>query len=163
MKWYACYTKPRAEKTSSARLERAGIECYLPLKRERRKWSDRLKTVSVPLFPSYIFVHIDDHQFNKVRIEGDLVGFITFEGKAAAIPDEQIDAVRRIIAQETVLEIAPPDMKPGQKIEITGGPLIGIKGELVSHKGNHNVLVRLAEVGQGLLFTVDKEFVSSRI
>lgn len=163
MKWYACYTKPRAEKTSIARLKRAGIECYLPLKKERRVWSDRIKIVSLPLFPSYVFVHIDDHQFNKTRIEGDLVGFITFEGKAASIPDDQIEAIRRIIEQEVALEIVPANMKPGQEIEINGGPLMGIKGEMVRHQGSHKMLVRLSEVGHGLLFTVDIDLISSRI
>lgn len=161
MKWYAFYTKSRAEKTSAERLQRAGIECYLPLRKERRKWSDRLKVVWLPLFPSYVFVRVEEHQLNKARIEGGLAGFITFEGKAASVPDEQIEAIQRIVALEQALEVVPADMQPGQKIEIAGGPLMGIKGELVRHQGNHKMLVRLLEVGQGLLFSVDTDLIIS--
>lgn len=160
MKWYACYTKPRAEKACQARLERAGIICYLPLKTERRKWSDRMKVVRVPLFTSYIFVCIENHEFNKARIEGDLVGFITFEGKAVAIPEDQIETIRRLVSSGEELEVAPSDIKPGQRIQITGGQLMGIVGELVRHEGAHKVLVRL-DIGQGVIFKVDKEMIGS--
>jgi transcriptional antiterminator RfaH len=163
MKWYACYTKPRAEKKSLEKLQRAGITCYLPLKKERRKWSDRLKTIYTPLFTSYIFVYIADHEFYKTRIEGDLVGFITFEGKAVAIPEAQIDIIKRIISTGEALDVVPADMKAGQKIEIIEGPLMGVMAELVRHQGNHKVLIRLDDLKQGLLFTIDKSFIASRI
>lgn len=160
MKWYACYTKPRAEKKTQIKLEQAGIRCYLPLKTERRQWSDRLKTVSVPLFTSYIFVRIEDHEFHKARIEGDLVGFIIFEGKPVPIPDEQIETVKRLIDSGNELEVAPVDMQPGQKILILSGQLMGIRGELVRHQGTQKVLVKL-DIGQGILFNIDKGQIGS--
>ncbi len=162
-KWYACYTKPRAEKKTRDRLDKAGIECFLPIRKERRQWSDRLKTIEVPLFTSYIFVFIEQHENYKVRLEGDLVGFITFEGKPVSIPDEQIETIKRIVAAESKVEVVPADMKPGEKIEIIGGQLLGIKGELIRHQGNHKVLVRLDEIGQGVLFTIEKSMIASRI
>lgn len=163
MKWYAFYTRPRSEKASFTRLEKAGFTCYLPLKRERRKWSDRIKTVLLPLFPSYLFVQAEEHQLNGIRIEGALVGYITFEGKPASIPDGQMEIIKKIVAEADSLEVVPSDMKPGQKIEITGGTLIGVKGELVRHQGNHKVLVRLDELGQGIVFTIDKDLIASRL
>jgi transcriptional antiterminator RfaH len=163
MNWYACYTKPRAEKKSFSRLQQAGINCYLPLKKERRKWSDRLKTIYTPLFTSYIFVFIDEHEIHKVRLEGDLVGFVTFEGKAVPIPEAQIDIIKRITAAGEELDIVPADMKEGQKIEIIEGPLMGIMAELVRHQGNHKVLIRLDHLKQGVLFTIDKSFIASRL
>ncbi len=162
-KWYACYTKPRAEKATYKRLEQAGIEVYLPLKRERRKWSDRLKTVTVPLFTSYIFVCIEEHLQNKVRYEGQLVGFIIFEGKPVPIPPQQIEAIKRISDVCEELDVAPSNIAPGEKIEIIGGRLIGIKGELIQHKGNHKVLVRLDEIGQGVVFEIDKKLIATRL
>ncbi|HLO57953.1 MAG TPA: UpxY family transcription antiterminator [Bacteroidales bacterium] len=160
MKWYACYTKPRAEKKTQIKLEKAGITCYLPLKTERRKWSDRLKTVSVPLFTSYVFVQIENHEFNKARIEGDIAGFIIFEGKPVPIPDDQIETIKRLVASANELEIAPEGMQPGQKIEILGGHLMGIRGELVRHQGTQKVLVKL-DIGQGLIFNIDKNMIGS--
>ncbi len=161
--WYACYTKPRAEKISLQRLESAGFEAYLPLRKERRKWSDRLKTVTVPLFTSYIFVHIEEHLQNKVRIEGQLVGFITFEGKAVCIPDHQIDAIRKITFVCEEIDVVHDKIEVGEKIEIIAGHLMGIKGELIQYKGSHKVLVRLDEIGQGMVFELDKKVIAARI
>lgn len=163
MKWYAFYTRPRAEKVSFAKLDKAGYQCYLPLKRERKKWSDRIKTVMVPLFTSYIFVQAHEYQLNGIRIEGGLVGYITFEGKPASIPEAQMDIIRKIVTEADSLEVVPSDMKPGQRIEITGGSLLGVKGELVRHQGSHKVLVRLDEIGQGIVFTLDKNLIASRL
>ena len=58
-KWIAVYTKPRHEKTVALELGKKGIESYLPLLKERRKWSDRKKWVEFPLFRSYVFVKIE--------------------------------------------------------------------------------------------------------
>ena len=48
-KWIAVYTKPRHEKTVSNDLYKKGYEVYLPLLREKRKWSDRKKWIEFPL------------------------------------------------------------------------------------------------------------------
>ena len=56
-KWIAVYTKPRHEKTVSNDLYKKGYEVYLPLLREKRKWSDRKKWIEFPLFKSYLFVN----------------------------------------------------------------------------------------------------------
>ena len=55
-KWLAVYTKPRHEKTVEKKFQKKGFEVYLPMLKERRKWSDRKKWVEFPLFRSYIFV-----------------------------------------------------------------------------------------------------------
>ena len=55
-KWIAAYTKPRHEKVAYDQLINKGFSAYLPLLRQKRKWSDRKKWVEIPLFKSYIFV-----------------------------------------------------------------------------------------------------------
>ncbi len=55
-KWIAAYTKPRHEKVAYDQLIDNGFTAYLPLLRQKRKWSDRKKWVEIPLFKSYVFV-----------------------------------------------------------------------------------------------------------
>ena len=57
--WIVVRSKPRAEKIAHAQLLEKGIEAYLPLLKERRKWSDRKKWVEFPLFSSYLFARIE--------------------------------------------------------------------------------------------------------
>lgn len=58
LKWYVLYTAPRAEKQVENRIRGMGVICWLPLRKSPRAWSDRVKIVEMPLFPSYIFVMI---------------------------------------------------------------------------------------------------------
>jgi len=153
--WYACYTKSRAEKAVYQRLMQSEVECYLPLRRTRRKWSDRMKWVDEPLFKSYIFVRIIPSEYaDVVKIEG-IYKFVTFESKAVPIPESQINAIRLLLGQDAILEVTTERIPQGQAIEVQAGPLIGLQGELVQYRGNRKVLVRIGEIGQGLLVTID--------
>lgn len=155
--WYACYTRPRTEKTSLKKLLAAGYECYLPLQRTRRRWSDRWKWIDDPLFKSYIFVRVTHADFRPVLETGNLVKFISFEGKAVPIPDYQIETVKRLLNQDIELEVSDQRFSPGQQMEVVAGPLMGLTGELVEYRGTRKMLVRLGEIGQGLLVTIGAE------
>ena len=61
--WYAAYTKSRTEKKILARLLAAGFEAYLPIRRKRHQWSDRLKWVEEPLIKSYIFIRVNEKDY----------------------------------------------------------------------------------------------------
>lgn len=155
MHWYACYTKPRAEKAAEVRLREAGIECYLPLQRTRRRWSDRMKWVDEPLIRSYIFVRVNNQNFSKVLYIEGLLRFIAFENKAVPIPDKQIESVKILLGQGVEVEVTSDNFKPGHEVEVMAGPLIGMKGELIEQRGNKRVLLRLGQIGQGILVTID--------
>ncbi len=160
LKWYACYTKPRAEKITHLRLLQSEIECYLPLQRTRKKWSDRLKWVNEPLFRSYIFVRVANSDFSKVLHTDGIVRFIKFERNAVPIPETQIEAIRMLLGQDIEFEVTTDKIKPGQAIEVQVGPLIGLRGELVEYRGKKKVLVRLGEIGQGILVTIGPEYLA---
>ena len=71
VRWYVLYTASRAEKAVERRLTLMGAEVFLPLYREKRKWSDRVTTVEVPLYRSYIFIHCTRAQLSKYApVEG---------------------------------------------------------------------------------------------
>jgi len=84
--WYAVYTRSRTEKQTQELLLRSGIEVYLPLVKNLKQWSDRKKWVEEPLFRSYLFVHISPAEYYDVLNIPGAVRYITFEGKAVAIP-----------------------------------------------------------------------------
>jgi len=160
-KWYAAYTKPRAEKKVFERLLRAGFEAYLPLRRVQKKWSDRLKWVEEPLIRSYIFVRITEREYYDVINTPGMVRYVTFEGKAASIPDKQIEALRLLLLEGAELEVSTEYFQPGQKITIRAGMLLGMQGELVEYRGRKKVLVRLGDTGQNLLVTVGLEMLEA--
>lgn len=145
--WYAVYTKSRAEKKVLLELELQGIEAYLPLQKKLRQWSDRKKWVETPLISGYIFVHITRFEYDKVLQTLGVVSYVRFEGKAAIIPDEQIDAIKRLLRQNHYeVKISTENFAKGDEIEVIGGPLMGLKGTLISLRGKKRVAVQLLQL-----------------
>src|ERR1700688_1588847 len=98
-KWYVVYTKPRWEKKTEGYLLKENIECYCPLNKVTRKWSDRKKTILEPLFKSYVFVKVDDNQkWHVVDIPG-VLNYVYWLGKPALIPEREIEAIRNFLQE----------------------------------------------------------------
>jgi transcription antitermination factor NusG len=150
--WLAVYTKSRAEKKVLIELEFQDIEAYLPLQRKLRQWSDRKKWVEVPLISGYIFVCITRKEYDKVLQTSGVVTYVRFDGKAAVIPDEQIEFIKRMLSQTDIhVEVSTQQLDPGDKVEVTVGPLIGLIGTLVSFKGKKRVAVQLDQLNLSIL------------
>ncbi len=145
--WFAVYTKSRAEKKALKELTDKGIEAYLPLHRTLRQWSDRKKLVELPFIPGYLFVHISRKEYDQTLYVDNVVCFITFEGKAVPVRDDEIAVLKKILQQDQIkAELTREDLSPGQIVEIISGPLMGIKGELISIHGKNKVGVRIPEI-----------------
>lgn len=158
--WYACTTKPRAEKVAARELSEAGIEYYMPLLRTRRKWSDRMKWVELPLFRSYIFVRVNQENYAKVTMQYSVVRYVTFEGRAVPIPEEQIEVIRLLLNDGAELEVVSEKLSPGEKVVVQAGPLLGLQGELIEYRGKRKVLVQIGVLPEGLLVTIPLELLS---
>ncbi len=160
-KWYAVYTRSRFEKQVLKGLQDQGIEAYLPLIKTVRQWSDRKKTVEVPLFSSYVFVHIDRRFYDLVLQTMGVVKYITFEGKAASIPSDQIDNLRIIVNSDEKVETTWETRKKGDKVMVSAGSLKGLRGELISDGDRRKVLVRIDSIDQNLVVEVHSSLIES--
>src|ERR1700733_2554280 len=94
--WYGLQTRPRHEKIVAQRLEERGVTAFLPLVSEVHRWSDRKKTVQVPLFSCYVFAKFIPNRSDRLRVlrVDGVFGLVGAKGEGTAIPDEQIEAVR---------------------------------------------------------------------
>ncbi|MDR2775280.1 MAG: UpxY family transcription antiterminator [Tannerella sp.] len=135
LNWYALYTSPRAEKRVKEKLEQNGLECYLPLHRSPRVWSDRVKIVDIPLFNSYIFVKCNAGKiFSMYKIYG-VVKVVFYDGKPAIIRQKEIDMIRMFI-EETSGKV----LCTGDEVEILTGSMKNISGKIVRIKKKYLVL-----------------------
>jgi len=162
-RWYAAYTKPRNEKKVYDRLVSAGIETYLPLQKRLKQWSDRKKMVEEPLFRSYIFVKISQKEYYTVLNTAGLVRYITFEGKAVPIPENQIDQIKQLLEQNVEVEAIDEKLEPGTMVEIKFGSLMGLEGELIEHHGKKKVIVRIEHISHSLLVTLPSGYIAKAI
>jgi len=158
MAWYALYTKPRHEKKVYEQLLEKNIETFLPMVKTLRQWKDRRKWVEMPLFNSYVFVNIDlKDKIYALRTHG-VVRMISFGGIPASIPDWQIEQLVRVIDHPETLELETY-LKEGDLVEVTEGPLSGIRGYLRELRGQTRVAILIDGIFQSASFVVEKQFV----
>lgn len=146
-KWYPVYTNPRAEKKAYQSLINKGVEAYLPLQRQLKKWSDRKKWVEEPFIKSYLFVHIKEYEQTEVLMTKGIARFLYFGGRITAMPDRQIEQLKLLIASPFELEITEENLQPGEKIIIKAGPLKGMTGEIISYRSQKQLALRLESLG----------------
>ncbi len=137
--WYAIRTRSRHEKMVNEQLVSRGVEAFLPLADRRRRWKDRWKNVSFPLFPGYCFARFPHQDRLAVLTAFGVVQILGINGEATPIPDHEIEAVRQLVT--STLPFDPhPYLKEGMEVEVVLGPLAGIRGVLV-RKGDRARLV----------------------
>jgi transcription antitermination factor NusG len=149
--WYPVYTHPRAEKKAYEALIGKNIEAYLPLHRQLKQWSDRKKWVEEPFIKSYIFVNIAPHEQADVLMTKGISRFLYFTGKPATMPTRQITELKLLMASPYELEITEENLQPGEKVIIKAGPLKGMTGEVVSHKSQKQLILRLESIGHSII------------
>jgi len=153
-KWYPVYTYPRAEKKAFQALTNKGLEAYLPLHRQRKQWSDRKKWVEEPFIKSYLFVRINEQEQTQVLTTKGISRFIYFSGKIASMPQRQIDELKLLMASPFDLEITEENLHAGEKVRIKAGPLKGLTGEIISHRSQKHLVLRLENLGYSIIIHV---------
>lgn len=133
--WFAVQTRYRFEKRVVAQLSHKSLEVYLPVRTEHHTWSDRQKVVTIPLFPGYAFVNIDQSRGARQAVlqTAGLIGFVNFGGVVAAVPPKQIEDLQLLLQEKTLFSLHP-FVHAGQRVRIRGGCLHGLEGVLVQHE-----------------------------
>ena len=157
--WFAIYTKSHFEKKAVDALIEQGFEAWVPLLKTLRQWSDRKKWVEVPLFNSYIFVRSTRNVVKKALQVNGAVYVVSFSGKPTAIPNEQIEWLRLLLASSEKFEVSLEDFSFGDLIIVEKGVLHGMKGKFVNYKGKSRVLLQIDAINQNLLIEINPGFI----
>ncbi|HEX6915454.1 MAG TPA: UpxY family transcription antiterminator [Chitinophagaceae bacterium] len=157
--WYALYTKPRWEKKIDSVLLRKGIESWCPVQKVQRQWSDRKKIIEDPLFKSYVFVHIDEAERVKVLMTDGVLNFVHYMGKPAVIRDEEIELIKRYLAEkEASLSIHTLEgFTENDRIRVGHGIFMDKEGTVV-RGGRKKVYVKLESLGQVMIVEFPVEY-----
>jgi len=146
--WYAVFTKPRAEKKVHQRMVDNDIEAFLPLVKTIRQWSDRKKTIQVPLISSYIFVNMLEKDLNRTLPIPGTVNVLKHLGKPAKIKDIEIENLRILSSNSESHEISNCiSVLKGDAIEVVNGPFMGLIATCIKEGTNHRVVVKIDSLG----------------
>ena len=154
-KWYAIYTRQRWEKKVAHLLEKKEIECYCPLNKTVRQWSDRKKVVTEPLFTSYVFVRTIEKMHNEIKGLSGVIDFVYWLSKPAVIRNEEIDIIKCFLNEHTNVKLQKTPVDINDKVRITSGVLREYEGNVVAIK-NKTVKIILPSLGYMMIAEVEK-------
>jgi transcription termination/antitermination protein NusG len=152
--WYAIWTRSRHEQMVREQIERKGYEAFLPTVARWSRWKDRKKRVEWPLFPGYCFARFNSRDSLPILKCSGVVNIVAFDGTIAPVPDQEIDAIRRLLASD--LQYDPCHLiREGMTVEVVHGPLKGVRGRLVRKGAQARLILSVDLIGQAVSVEVD--------
>lgn len=142
-KWYLLYTSSRAEFKVAERLKLQGANIFFPTYFEKRKWSDRIKTIEFPLFRSYIFINCNEFQLRKFVLVPGVAHIVYYLGKPAIVREEEIEEVKKFLKVTEDSQI----ITEGDLVQILGGPFEKVYGK-VTRIANKYIYLSLKSAGE---------------
>jgi transcription antitermination factor NusG len=157
--WFAVRVKGTHEKRVTALLQYQAYECFLPLYTTRRRWSDRIKRVELPLFPGYVFsrfAHLDRLPILKTPGVMSILGIGSIP---TPIDDNEIDALQRVIKSGS--SVSPhPYLKVGQTVRINGGCFDGVEGIIADVRGRDHLILSVNLLQRSVAVEIDSASVT---
>ena len=152
-KWFVVYTRPQQELKVARELSAMGITNYCPTITLVKQYSDRRKKVIRPLLPSYVMVHLEEKERQKVFSCSGIVRYLFFLGKPAAVTKLEIDLMQDHL-NGVYKNIKLATLSVGDSHTITEGPFSGISGRVVQ---SNNTKVKLELASLGMSITLNKQ------
>jgi transcription antitermination factor NusG len=154
LQWNALYTRHQHEKVVAANLSGHGFEVFLPTYNVIRRWTDRKKQVSLPLFPCYVFVRTNFDQHFGILSTSGVHAIVSFSGQPAVVPDFEIHAIRKAV-QGGLLAEPHPFLRSGDWVRVKSGPLADIEGILLRRKSSYRLILSCELLGKSVAVQID--------
>lgn len=144
MSWNVIYTKSRSEKKVEERLKNIGIEAYCPVRTEVKFWSDRKKSILVPVLPSMVLVKIEKNKRNQVFDIPGVVRYMFWLKKHAVVRDSEVDSLKLLLESNNIIEQNVASYNVGDEIKISS-----LKDQLgiIKKISNNQIWVVLKQLG----------------
>lgn len=153
--WYAIYTRVNQERLVAERLDRRGVQFYLPIYKTVRRRSDRRVTLSLPLFPGYLFAHIPLTDRLRVLEVPNVVRLVGGPKYPAALPNEEIDLLRKGLSGQVLAEPCSY-LTTGCRVRVVNGPFEGVEGILAGQSRGSRVVISVEVIMRSFTIEVNE-------
>jgi transcription antitermination factor NusG len=162
--WFVIWAESRAEKKVEKRMTALGLSPWLPIVKERHRWSDRWREVECPLFPGYLFARATNADWPQILRAPGVLSVVKEGGKPALLADSFVTSLRDAIeregaAPEAVTESV--DYTPGDEVIVQEGVLRGVRGIVRERRSGRQLVLWVAEIGRGVAFTIGAALVKA--
>jgi transcription antitermination factor NusG len=159
-RWYAVFTVPQNEKSAIKHLDLRQIESFLPTYESARTWKNRQRVkVVLPLFPTYLFVHISPRERNRVLQAPGVLQIVGNGREPLPLDDAEMEFLRSDFCRERTEPYR--DMVIGQRVRIRSGVMQGIEGVLVRKNSGFRFVLTLGLINQHAAIEVNAEDLES--
>src|ERR1700694_4181187 len=115
--WYAIRVRSGSERIVATMARNRGFQEFLPLYESRRKWSDRLKSIQLPVFPGYVFCRLDPEKRLPILTISGVMHFVGIGRVPVPIDDAEMQALQ--LAAQDGIRIEPvPYLEVGQQVRV---------------------------------------------
>lgn len=156
LNWFAIYVNVKHEKKVVQKLYDLGIEAYSPMVKKLRQWTDRKKWVEFPMISGYVFVNVDLAIKDKILQCPGVFSFIKFNGVEAKIRDSEIAILKSIELSGYDVISEASELKLSDEVEITQGPLKGLKGTVIQLKNLNYIQIQIESLHQSIKIQLPK-------
>ena len=157
LKWYAIHSRSRHEDVVFNGLSKKSIETFLPKAQVMSRRKDRRKRILVPLLSGYVFVRSDlspEHYLDILKTYG-VVRIIGINGLPVPIKDSEILSLQILNGTDRTVR-NQEYVKEGDRILIMDGPLKGLTGFYLRHKGkSDNVVISVELLQRSLVVEIE--------
>jgi transcription antitermination factor NusG len=158
--WFALHIRIYRQESVETALRHKGYEVFAPSYIARRIVAGRERQFPAPLFPGYLFCSLDPHHRLPVLTVPGVIGILGTTHTPTSIPAEEIEAIRRTIFSGLPFEPFQL-LRPGEPVQVQRGPLAGVKGVVVHHKGGCRLVIRVTALNdRAVSVEVDQSMVT---
>jgi transcription antitermination factor NusG len=155
-KWYAAYTVPQHEKSAQKQLDIREIESFLPTYETVRVWKNRQRMkLILPLFPTYLFVHINSRERAKVLQSPGVLQIVGNSRECIPLPDSEIEFLRSDFCKQRIEPYR--DLVIGEAVRIKSGVMQGLQGTLVRKSNSMRFVLTIESIHQHAAIQVAAE------
>lgn len=137
-----------------------GFDPFLPVRKVRRKWSDRIKTIEEPLFPNYLFCRFEETERVKILRCAGVAQIVGAGRTPLPVSDDEIRSIQALVDSNLVLS-PHPFIQIGKRVRLTSGPLTGVEGTVVRHEdGRSRLVVSVTILQRAVATEIDYDWVA---
>jgi transcription antitermination factor NusG len=157
-RWFAVQVKQRSEKMAAYIANNRGFETFLPLQTVRRRWSDRIKVVEIPLFPGYVFCYLDAARRLPLLTVPGVYGLVGVGKTPHPIEDREIANIQAVVNSGLWSEPCA-FLESGQLVMLEEGPLAGLEGIYVESRSEHRIVVSVSLLKRSVSIEIERDWV----
>jgi transcription antitermination factor NusG len=156
--WFALRVRSNYERITSTILRGKGYEEFAALYLTKRRWSDRLKEVELPLFPGYVFCRFDPEQRLPILTTAGVVHIVGVGNRPAPVDQGEIAAVKAVI--RSGLPARPwPFLHVGERVRVECGSMKDVEGIVVSLRKELRLVISVTILQRSVAVEIERDWI----